>query len=68
MATNEKLLTINQVCERLQFTRTWLYELWKEDKGPRITYVGPARRRRVKESDLRDWLESQQESAAAEAD
>jgi excisionase family DNA binding protein len=41
---NDQSLTINQFCEAENLSRTTLYKLWREGRGPRWFLIGTSRR------------------------
>ena len=52
--TNERLLTLKEVAERLQISRVTCWRLYAEH-GLRVVRIGKAIR--VRENDLQAWLE-----------
>jgi predicted DNA-binding transcriptional regulator AlpA len=51
---DEELMTVKQVCARLQVCRSTLYAWWARGTGPR-SIVLPGGDRRVRPEWLRDW-------------
>jgi excisionase family DNA binding protein len=41
---DDQTLTINQFCEAENLSRTTLYKLWREGRGPRWFLIGSSRR------------------------
>jgi len=52
---NPIALSVNQVCELAGITRSHVYQLWRNNQGPRFVRIG--RRRLVRRVDLENWLE-----------
>ena len=51
------LLTIDDLCERLQVSKSWLRKAWKRGAFPAPLHLG-RRCQRWRESDISDWIES----------
>ena len=51
------LLTIPEVCDFLRISRSKLYALWAEGSGPKSLWIG--NQRRIRQSDLEDWINAQ---------
>jgi excisionase family DNA binding protein len=47
-------LSVDDVCQKLQISRTTIYKMWKQGSGPPFRYIG--RVRRIREKDLHDWF------------
>lgn len=58
MEREDKLLTIEEVCERLRCKRQHLYALWNRGEGPIRTRIAGIK---IRESDLDEWIESRKE-------
>ena len=47
-------LTVKQVCDRAHIGRTYLYDAWATNAGPRYSQIGG--KRLIKDTWLNDWL------------
>ena len=59
----DRSLTLNQFCEAEQVSRSMLYKLWKQGKGPRWFNVG--NNRRISHEARTEWRRQREAEAAA---
>ncbi len=62
----EKLMTVAQVLEYLQISKSKFYQMKAHGNGPPVVRIPNGRAVRYRKQDLEDWVARQVEEAAAD--
>jgi hypothetical protein len=63
--TNNPSYTVEEFCEAERMSRSMVYKLWSQGKGPRFYYVGNVRR--ITHQARIEWQREREAAAAGEA-